>query len=368
MATKEKRNSGLKDGLKLKNGIYHYRFMHRGELHQGSCRCTDLKTAQKYITKVRSELILNDVDVRVDKQPTFADAFDYYIKSRSRILTEKSILSAKSNMEHHWSPFAKVPIRNIQPHIDDLHVRLIEKGLAPATIRCILVRLGSVLERSKKGGLHNCPYTIPKVQVVRDPKTALSEEEIETFFGFVDAIATPEQKVMARTLYYLGLRISDCLRASWDDLCEEDMTYRIDERQKNGEILYLPVLPEMARWFATLTRRPGELIFPGKGKEGRHDPGYTARLLERASDRMGLKKKITHHRLRASLCTNLLRRGVALPVVMQILRHKDSEVTLGHYWEGRMKDMRDGISALDKPTPESTPGAPVIPLQVHRVG
>jgi len=315
--------------------------------------------------KLRSELTLNDVDVRADHQPTLQDAFDFYIRSRSPILSKKGILSAKSNMKHHWQPFAKVQIRNIQPHIDDLQVRMMQEGLAPATIRCVLVRLGAVLARAKKGGLHNCPYEIPRVKVARDPKTTLGEEDIETFFQYVDEIATPAQKVMARALYYLGLRISELLRASFDDYDENDQTFRIDERQKNGEIHYLPVLPEMARWLATLTRRPGELMFPGKGKEGKHDPGYTSRLLERASDRMGLTKKITHHRLRASLCTNLLRRSVPLPVVMQILRHKDSKVTLANYWEGRMDDMREGMKVLTRPVSAPTPHAPVVPLKTQ---
>jgi len=127
----------------------------------------------------------------------------------------------------------------------------------------------------------------------------LDDEEINLFFAHVDRLGNLHQQILIRCLFYLGLRISECLRIHWDDFDEQAMTFRVDERQKSGKISYIPVVKEMAEWFAKQPRKSGQLMCPGKW--GPHTPRFTDIVIKKASKAMGLRVPMTHHRLRASL-------------------------------------------------------------------
>ncbi|GLH65733.1 tyrosine-type recombinase/integrase [Geothrix edaphica] len=345
MPIQAKKDSGLKDGLRLRRGIYHFRFMYHGKLKTGSTGCRDLRSAKAYLLKLRSALALESIDVRTISKATFQEAFDLYLKVQAPRLAARTVRLFRSNHQHHWSHFQDAPLKDMQMHLDELFPRLAAK-MKPGSQRLVFARLRSVLELARKRGLHNTPLEYPTIDVPRDPKQVLSEEQVEVFFIHVDRIGSLHARIMIRSLFYLGLRVSEAQRLHWDDYDEDEMTYRIDERQKNGKILYLPVLPEMAEWFAKQPRKKGELMCPGRW--GCHNTRYTDLVVKAASKSMGLEVPMTHHRLRASLSTSLLRRGVPLAVVQRILRHADPATTTKYYWEEGLQDMREGLMVLSK--------------------
>ena len=357
MAKREKKNSGLRDGLRLRAGIFHFRFQFHGRLKTGSTGCRDLKSAQAFLLRYRSSLALDNLDLRATPSSTFQEAVDLYLKIKAPHLEAKTIYNVKKNMEHHWSGFRDAPLKDMQAHLDALFPVLKEK-LSPGSQRLVFARMRGVLELARRRGLHNTPLEYPTIQVVRDRKKVLNDEEIDLFFGHVDRLGNLHQQILIRCLFYLGLRISECLRIRWDDFDEQAMTFRVDQRQKSGKISYLPVVPEMAEWFAKLPRKDGELICPGKW--GQHTPRYTNYVIKKVSLAMGFKVPMTHHRLRASLATSLLRKGVSLAVVARILRHSDAgTVCMNYYWEEDVQDLRKGMMLLsDKKTSSpSEPGA-----------
>jgi len=344
MTKQEKKNSGLKDGLRLRAGIFHFRFQFHGHLKTGSTGCRDLRSAQAYLLKYRSTLALDAVDLRSSPRATFQEAFNLYMKIQTPRLAPKTIYLLNSNMEHHWAHFRDAPLKDMQSHLDNLFPILKEK-MRPGSQRLVFARLRGVLELARKRGLHNTPLEYPVIYVTRDPKQVLNDEEIKIFFTYVDRFGNLQQQIMIRSLLFLCLRVSECQRLHWDDYDEEAMTYRIDERQKNGKISYLPVIPEMAEWFAKQQRRKGELMCPGKW--GPHTPRFTDIVIKKASTAMGLKVPMTHHRFRSSAATTLLRKGVPLAVVARILRHSDvGSVCMKHYWEEGLQDLRAGMVLL----------------------
>jgi len=344
MAKQKKKNSGLKDGLRLRAGIFHFRFQFHGKLKTGSTGCRDLRSAQAYLLKYRSTLALDDVDLRNTPRATFQDAFDLYLKIKAPHLVAKTLYNVKKNMEHHWSGFRDAPLKSMQTHLDALYPVLKNK-VNPGSQRLIFARLRGVLELARKRGLHNTPLEYPVIDVVRDPKQVLNDEELKIFFTHVDRFGNLQQQIMIRSLLFLCLRVSECQRLNWDDYDEEAMTYRIDERQKNGKISYLPVIPEMAEWFAKQRRRNGELMCPAKW--GPHTPRFTDIVIKKASKAMGLKVPMTHHRFRSCAATALLRKGVPLAVVARILRHSDAgNICMKHYWEESVQDLRAGMMLL----------------------
>ena len=298
MPKQEKKNSGLKDGLRLRAGIFHFRFQFHGRLKTGSTGCRDLRSAQAFLLRYRSSLALDHLDLRVAPSATFQEAFDLYLKIKTPHLVSKTLYNLKKNMEHHWSGFRDAQLKDMQTHLDALFPVLKEK-LSPGSQRLVFARLRGVLELARRRGLHNTPLEYPIIDVTRDRKQVLDDEEIDLFFAHVDHLGNLHQQILIRCLFYLGLRISECLRIHWDDFDDQAMTFRVDERQKSGKISYIPVVKEMAEWFAKQPRRSGQLMCPGKW--GPHTPRFTDIVIKKASKAMGLRVPMTHHRLRASL-------------------------------------------------------------------
>ena len=56
---------------------------------------------------------------------------------------------------------------------------------------------------------------------------------------------------------------------------------------------------------------------------------------------------ITHHRFRHSFASNLIRSGVNIKVVQQLMRHESIQITLNTYSHLLDYDLSDAIEALD---------------------
>jgi site-specific recombinase XerD len=82
-------------------------------------------------------------------------------------------------------------------------------------------------------------------------------------------------------------------------------------------------------------------------------------LLYEISELMGLKQKLTHHRLRASFITNIQRNGCSLAIATKLARHSNPAITLAVYTEATMEDLRNGLLVgLGKiPPPQVQPQA-----------
>ena len=346
---KKRENTGLVNGLKLRNGIFHYRFMWNGDLQTGSCKTGNEREARKYLEYIRSQMKMLDIDVRINRQATFKDAYDLYIQVMEPRLCPRAVRDIKSNCRLHWQFFLYTPIRNIQPAIDELYVSLANiKKLAPGTQGNHFNRIRAIIELARKRGMHNTTPEFPDIKIPRDPKRTLSDEEIEIFFDHLDREGTLDHKIMIRSMYFLGMRVSEARRLAFDDLSEDNLTYRIDERQKNGKIIYQPVPEEMARWFSMKERKPGELMCPSRSG-GEHPYRFTEYVMCKISELMGLKQPITHHRLRASFITNIQKNGCPLATATKLARHSSPETTLKYYTELDMQDMRKGLEALKIP-------------------
>jgi len=343
---KTERNTDWDHNLKLINGVYHYQFNYQGVRYKKSCKTGNKAEAEKRFSEAYSQLTNHDFNITNNNKITFKEAWEYYCEVEEPRLTPRVLRDTGYLCNCHWSSFMNTPMSHMQEKIDWLYRDLaLNKKLSSNSMYLIFSKLKQIIELSRRRGKHNVSLEYPRISQTREPKITLNDQQITTFFAHVDELALSlHESIILRAAYYMGMRISEAVNLQWDLYDEVNLTYKITE-QKNKKIQYIPVRPEMAEWLAKLERKPGELICPGRFG-GNHGTDYTAGLMLKIDGLMGLQEPITAHRLRASLCVNLLRAGVELAQVSKICRHANVNTTMKYYAELNLEDMRDGLSKL----------------------
>ena len=348
----EKLNTNWDHNLKCINGIWHYKFNMNGMIYEGTCKTGSKRDAQRLLDHMKYEVHCEWAGMRSIKQVTFKDAYELYLQVMPTQNAEKTIANMASSYKKYFQSFKDQPITKMQTAVDTLHLKLIQQGKKPGTISTIFNRIKSIMEFARLRGLHTFTPIYPKVCNPRAPKAVLDNEEIGLFFDCLEEVGSLDHNIMIRAMYFLGLRQGEAVAMTWDNYDAEHLVYTID-KQKNGKITQQPVPQEMAEFFSYKERRPGELICPGRnGKVRSYD--YTGEILEKISKMMELKKPITHHRLRASWITQLVRNGADLPTVSLLARHASVETTQTYYLElTDVENKRKGLQFLKPQPPRS---------------
>jgi site-specific recombinase XerD len=160
-----------------------------------------------------------------------------------------------------------------------------------------------------------------------------------------------------------GMRIGECIRLPLDCLCQLGLnqwalhvplgklhTERLvpvdaDTRRVVDRILALRTLAEPAR----LAKSEGFLLPRSGGRYALYKTLCWA--LAAAAKRAGCTGPATPHRLRHNFATEMLRLGVSLPALMQLLGHKDIRMTL-RYVQVTQEDLQREFHRARQNTPE----------------
>jgi integrase len=174
-----------------------------------------------------------------------------------------------------------------------------------------------------------------------------------------------------RMFVSVGLRLGEAIAATWQDYDDaERVLYLRPETTKARRSREVPIPKALAAELAALRRaqalargRPvlaTEPIFTTPHGDPL-DPANVRRDFRSVLKLAGMTehdergRSLDVHALRATATTRMLRHGVDLPIVMEIVGHRDAKVTLRHYTDLRLADTR---AALDEmPTASASSGA-----------
>jgi integrase/recombinase XerD len=206
--------------------------------------------------------------------------------------------------------------------IDGYLLYLIKKNASVSTqnmaINAIKFYLEQVLE-----GERTIYYTERPRRGLTLP-TVLSEQEVKLLFEQTKNI---KHRAILYLIYSAGLRLSELLNLSWNDL--DPLRGVINIRAGKGKKDRITLLsPKTYQYLLQYRERyhPVDKIFEG-------DPGkpYSARSVDRIikkSSRLAkLTKNISAHTLRHSFATHLLESGTDLRYIQTLLGHESSKTT-----------------------------------------
>ncbi len=172
-------------------------------------------------------------------------------------------------------------------------------------------------------------------RVGRSLPKALSEKGVENLLSAPDSesVLGLRDRAMLETLYATGLRVSELVRLTLNELDEVAGLVRV--LGKGGRERIVPLGDEAVMWLnrylqssrpEILARRVSEAVFVTRrgGPMTRQALWY---LIKRYASRAGVGEELSPHSLRHAFATHLLNHGADLVSVQMLLGHADLSTT-----------------------------------------
>lgn len=236
-------------------------------------------------------------------------------------------------------------VKNID--IDDYLYKLKIKKLSSASRSRQLYTLRSFWNYLYKNNLCNLniAMSVEPIKIQRKERTFLSCEEAHTL---INAIEHPIVKTVVQTLFYTGLRISECLNLKLEDVDMKNKIIHVinGKGSKNRNIpINVHLLSILQNYVRTYGDSRKSNYFFATEKSGKLSAPYVNRILNDTSKNLGWEKHISAHILRHSFASNLIKNGVNLVYVQKLLGHSNLKVT-SIYTHANMDDLNKCINVL----------------------
>lgn len=193
----------------------------------------------------------------------------------------------------------------------------------------------------------NIARSIETIKVPQKERNYLREDEVKEL---IHAMNNRLIRLIVQTLFYTGMRISECLNLKLEDV---DMNYaakiihvRNGKGSKDRNIpinskLYALLADYLNNWRAG---SKSEYFFV-TARTGRVSPIYVNQILRETATRLGWKKNVSAHILRHSMASCMIKKGVDLPTVQKILGHSNLKVT-SIYCHTDMTQMQNAVQII----------------------
>jgi len=200
---------------------------------------------------------------------------------------------------------------------------LVEMGLSPASVNAVLSACKSFYDFLLDEGLvKGNPFVSRKLRVKEpDKKPAfLTEEELERVREAMKSLPRHIQLAF-ETMLWTGLRISEVASLTGEDVIKENgkLFLRVRSGKGNKERIVPVLSKELARQLLWLSNVKGKASLFGVTDGTLKDYAYKTR-----------KASGVHfhsHRLRHTLATRLLAKGIPIDVVQKVLGHESISTT-----------------------------------------
>ncbi|MGZ7116179.1 MAG: site-specific tyrosine recombinase/integron integrase [Methanobacterium sp.] len=164
----------------------------------------------------------------------------------------------------------------------------------------------------------------------------LNEKEVENLINAFDNESdnTPNKelinlrnKVILALLYSSGLRVSELVTLQTDYVDLQERTIRIRGKgEKDRIVLFDDKTKVLIEEY--IEKKPHEDKYLFVNRLGNHlTPRYIQMMIKTCAQKAGIKKKVTPHVLRHSFATHLLKNGVDIRAIQQLLGHSNLSTT-----------------------------------------
>ena len=189
---------------------------------------------------------------------------------------------------------------------------LIDEGKSAKTIS--LVRAAILFDLNELRGMR-VAVKAPKHE--KKLPSSLSRHEVA---ALIKAAASSRSKLIIRTLYSTGMRVSELVELTPADI---DTTGFVTVRSGKGKKMRRTVIdPKLA---SELLEQSGAYVFTGPN--GALTTRNIQSVLTNTARRAGIEKKVTPHKLRHSFATHLLEQGTSIRVIQELLGHENLQTT-----------------------------------------
>jgi site-specific recombinase XerD len=192
------------------------------------------------------------------------------------------------------------------------------------------------------------PHVVTMIPYGKKPKSLPSVLSPEEVLDLLEAAAPGRDRMVLRTLYACGLRLSEGVQLRVADIDSARMVIIVQQGKGRKDRL-VPLSPRLLEELRTYWRqyRPKDWLFPGRSHGQPLTGSHVQRLFQQLVQRTGLTKPATPHTLRHSFATHMLEAGVDLRTLQAILGHSSLRTT-AHYLHMSTRHWQQLPSLLDR--------------------
>jgi integrase/recombinase XerD len=222
-----------------------------------------------------------------------------------------------------------------------------KQGQAPASRSRKLYTLRSFFAYAYKKEFvkRNIALSVEPPKLQQKERTYLSEQEVMKLVG---AIQHDLIRIVVLTLYYTGLRISECLNLTLDTVDLDKKMIHVVAGKGNKD-RYVPIsdklLPVLVNYVQHQRPKVDSDYFFATSRTGMLSPVYVNRVLGETVEKLGWKKKVTAHILRHSFASQLVKKEVNLVKIQKLLGHSSLKVT-SIYTHSNMDELSEAVNVL----------------------
>ena len=227
--------------------------------------------------------------------------------------------------------YVQTPLRNItlgqlQSYADHLQ----SNGLSPASIKRKLASVKSLFNFAHKLGYLLFDVGKPlKSPACRDKlaERILSEEEVQTI---INSVKNKRNRLIIKTLYYTGIRVSELASLTWKDLQARNEGGQLTVLGKGGKTNTVLIPAHLWNELLTLETSISDdnPVFMSRNKKPLH-PGHIQKTLKKIALK-AIGKGATPHFYRHSAASHAILNGCPLHLISKQLNHA-SIATTGKY-------------------------------------
>ncbi len=276
--------------------------------------------------------------VQSDESKWIDDAIDEYLSyvEIEQRLSKKTLESYRTELKYYRSFLLKHHIKRVgDAGCTDIEQFLqSEKNLKSRSIAHRLTVLRNFYKFLVKNNQVKNDITAnlkgPKLE--KNLPSVLSIEEVDQLLNFpCESVYDYRNRAILELLYSCGLRISEALSLTLDDISMESATVRIFG--KGGKERIVPLgeiaicnLKEYLERRGRLDKKRSNRLFLNSQGNALSRVGFFKNL-EKILQVNSIKKHVTPHTLRHSFATHLIEGGADLRVVQELLGHADISTT-----------------------------------------
>jgi integrase len=273
------------------------------------------------------------------------EAFDFTCSVRETWSpTAKGFVTCKINVNHLFNVFGEdFPMEDVDTMTYVTLTKVLKSdGKSPATINRVMYALSTMHNTLVKFG--HLDKQVQKT-TLKEPKGRMlyyTEQEIKDLLKACDEMGYKGVLVkdVVRFGYLTGSRQGEILKLQWSDVDYTDNTLQFQDT-KNGETRVLPLTNGLKELLSEIWDRrvSDELVFP-------LDKDTLLRRFKQAQEIAGINQDKVFHTLRHTAATALFAKGAPLPVVKQVLGHKNTNTTL-RYAKATPEGMTAALDSLE---------------------
>ncbi len=274
---------------------------------------------------------------------------DEYISSLKITHSAAYVKTVQSAFNMFVKYTGNIPLIKISPRLIDKFVIYTFSRSKPAAALYYRTLKAAFSKAVIWGYVPSNQFTKVKLPRYQKPKPAfIEQDQLNKIIAFIPG----HLKDIYLFLFLTGLRLGELVSLKWNNVNLRERTLEIGDETfttKSKQIRIIPICETafnvLANRVPKIYKKNGTYVFP-KESGYHYSVNYLSKRFKKALRKAGLSENIKAHSLRHSFASNLIKSGVSLFEIKELLGHRDISTTQ-IYTHIKIETLKTAVNKLD---------------------